>query len=145
VEAQGNGEPITWLKSEVKADLKEMENIDAIAPHIVVALSVLYQNEVLTSAKYLLETLQFNAATLKTLTVAGEITKQVIDGKIFYGLPHSALAMAYWNLGIEYRNLLKYPDYEEYLYQYTISKPRNGLEAILRTIDDGLLIEIIEF
>jgi hypothetical protein len=46
--------------------------------------------------------------------------------------------MAYWNLGIEYRNLLKYPDYEEYLYQYTISKPSNGLEAILRTIDDAV-------
>ncbi|MHB9068798.1 MAG: hypothetical protein ACYC54_00350 [Sedimentisphaerales bacterium] len=140
VEAQGRGEPISWLKSEVIADLKELETIDAEAPNVVVALSALYQNEVLTCAKYLLGTLQFNTAILKKLAAAGEITKQVIDGNIFYGLPHSALAMAYWEHGIEYRNLLKYPDYEEFVYQYVISGAPNSFKIIL-TKDNPKLID----
>ncbi|MEN6384776.1 MAG: hypothetical protein ABFD79_06225 [Phycisphaerales bacterium] len=133
VKFQGKGKPSEWLKSEVEADLKDLANIDAKVPNVVVALSALYQNEVLTSAKYLLATLNFDETVLRKLVIAGEITKQMIDGDTFYGLPHSALAMAYWEHGTEYRNLLKYSDYEDIVYNYSISNVSNGLLASLKT------------
>jgi hypothetical protein len=63
----------------------------------------------------------------------GEITRQETeDGYVFYGLPHSALADAYWEHGGKYRRRGHLPEYEDFLYDYAVSDTPNGLGAVLK-------------
>ena len=137
--AEGNGDTAQWIRQEVKLDLRCLEEIDSPDepyayqyPKILVTLSPLYKNEVLTEQGYLLkEGFGFNEQALGALARHGEITRRrTSQGHVFYGLPHSALAKAYWEHGMEYRNSLGLPEYESFIYAYAVSDVCNGLEAV---------------
>lgn len=138
VEAKGAGDPNEWLEKGVNYQLEKLEYVlegpdgtDQTFPEVVVSLSPLYINEVLTAEKYLYQ-LGFKPNTLNALVELGEITIQKTpDGDVFYGLPHLGQARAYWRYGTTYRNRRNLPDYEDFLYTYAISNAPNGLEAVV--------------
>jgi len=134
-EAKGNSKD--WLEVGVKDDLRDLENSCISSPQVLVALSPLYLHEVLTAEDYLLDKLGFDYEVLKQLVQIGEITHQKTDGGIvYYGLPHSALADAYWEHGQEYRRHASIPEYEDFIYDYAASGTPNGLKAVVRNEDD---------
>lgn len=138
-DAQGQGEPLSWIANKINSRLVSLETChDPHAdqyPGIIVALSPLYKNEVLTDEKFL-KKLGFTRAALNGLVERGEITWQKdTNDNVFYSLHHSSLADAYWKYGKEYIEDESLHDYEEFLYQYVISDVPNGLEAAVRTND----------
>lgn len=134
--SEGRGHAQEWLATGVQEDLEELAKLkEPYAyqyPKILVALSPLYKNEVLTEQGYLLkEGFGFNEQALGALARRGEITRRrTSQGHVFYGLPHSGLADAYWEHGMEYRNSLGLPEYESFIYAYAVSDACNGLEAV---------------
>jgi len=133
VKAKGKGEPRSWIKVGVREDLEEQEKINTNYPEVLVSLAPLFMNEVLTDELYLTKILGFDQQILNNLVYTGEITKQQgQDNHIFYGLPHSALADAYWEHGDTYKRRRGLTEYKDFLYKYTISVALNGLEAVLR-------------
>lgn len=156
-DAKGHGDPQKWIADEVHRYLRNLENCrDQYAnqyPGILVALSPLYINEVLTVESYLRK-FGFTRPALNSLVERAEITRQeYFDGNVFYGLTHSSLAEAYWRHGREYRKSL--PDYEKYIYDYGCSGSPNSLEAIaeeaelcdrltIRLDANGLLAKVVE-
>jgi len=138
VDSQGKDEPKTWLEGGVRDDLEELEKLEPSFPEVLVALSPLYLNEVLTDETYLTTVLGFDQRVLNELVYCGEITKQKIHNQhVFYGLPHSALASAYWEYGKTYRKRRKLQEYEKFIYKYAVSSDvRNGLEAVVKIGED---------
>lgn len=133
---KGAGDPQEWIGEEVKKDLNDLRKINTEYPKILVALSPLYMNEVLTAKEFLIASngfLRFAEQHLQQLEIRGEITRVDMHGHTFYGLPHSALASLYWKWGSTYRNDMHLPDYEEFIYKYAASDTPNGLKAMMRT------------
>jgi hypothetical protein len=135
-DTHGQGDPLSWIANKVETRLVGLETCDDPHadqyPEIIVALSALYKNEVLTTKSYL-KKLGFSRAALNGLVRRGEITWQEgPDNNIFYGLHHSTLADAYWEHGGKYIEDAKLQDYEEFIYDYSVSGVPNGLQAILR-------------
>jgi hypothetical protein len=133
VRANGEGDPMNWLVHGVHSDLTELEKLDPSYPEVLVSLSPLYRSEVLMEEFYLTKVLGFSQTTLSQLVYRDEITVQRDrkEGYVFYGLPHSALAEAYWEHGKIYRRRRGLPEYREYIYEYARSNVPNGLESIL--------------
>ncbi len=129
--------PIEWLKDGIEGYLQSLENcgdekFEDNYPRILLALSPLSMNEVFTHEKFLMK-LGFRRDELKALCKRGEIVRQEKNGDIFYGLPHSSLAKAYWEHGKKYRDYL--PEYEDFIYDYAKSGVCNVLEAVAKTDD----------
>ncbi|MFC1794881.1 hypothetical protein ACFL3Q_15000, partial [Planctomycetota bacterium] len=132
VQKKGKGEPEKWLEVGVNRELQRLEYViegtdgpNSIFPEIVLALSPLYMNEVLTEESFLRDELHFDKDDLKALSILvelGEVTSQKTqDGYVFYGLPHSVQAKAYWEYGLTYRNRKALPEYEEFIHKYAVS------------------------
>jgi len=129
-EADGKGDPQSWIRDGVNKDLKHLEGLKSDYPEVLLALSPLYMNEVLTSEVYLRKNIKIKKQILNNLYKMGEITKiETEDGHVFYGLPHSALAKAYWEHGKIYRKNL--PEYEDFIYNYSALSMPNGIEAMV--------------
>jgi len=137
----GQGSPISWIRDGVVQDLRDLENHGTYKcnSEILLALSPLYMNEVLTDQTFLIKELGYDRKEIDRLVSLGEIIKHKTDRGIFYGLPHSSSALAYWQFGDEYRTCLKYSDYEEFVYQYVISGASNSLDYISNTENVKLL------
>ena len=100
VKKHGAGDPKSWLKERVTAYLYHLEKLNAAFPEVIVALSALYQNEVLTAEKFLVDNLGFDSSVLDMLVGRGEIIyTQTSDGYFLFGLHHSVLAKLYWEYG----------------------------------------------
>lgn len=119
------------IEKGVMDDLEEIEKM-GYNPEILLALSPLYMYERPTSQLFLLKKLGFGRGEINELLKTGEIIKQNINGKTYYGLPHSSLASAYWEYGNSYRECLLFPEYKDFIYNYVISDVPNGLEAITK-------------
>ncbi|MCK5603302.1 helix-turn-helix transcriptional regulator [Candidatus Pacearchaeota archaeon] len=133
------GDAKKWLERGVKEDLNDLKNLNRVFPEVLVALSPLYQNEVLTAESYLIDKLKFGYEVLDQLVQRTEITRQTMkNGVVFYGLPHSALAGAYWECGQEYRKRKGIKEYEDFVCSYAASYPSNGLEAIVNSINGNI-------
>jgi len=126
----GKSEPVGWIKNETQDDLKYIAS-QGYNPEILVALSYLYKNEVPMSQHFLRNKLDFDRKEILDLIKMGEVTKKEIDGEMFYGLPHSSLAIAYFRHGTEYKHCLKYSDESEMVYQYAITGAPGGLKLIV--------------
>lgn len=132
------------IGKEIAKDLKELERINASFPQVLVALSPLYCDEVLTAEDYLANKFGFDYEVLNKLVQTGEITRQETEaGDVFYGLPHSALADLYWQHGLKYRKRIKLLSYINFLYDYLVSDTPNGLEP-LRRVDGELSSQVYE-
>lgn len=127
---EGNSEPLSWIGKEVSKDLECLERLKC-KPQILVALSALYMNESMMAHSYLAGNLGFANEDINRLVELGEITKCRVSGDTFYGLPHSSLALAYWEYGSSYRNMLKFSEHTDFVYNYAISGVSNALSAIL--------------
>jgi len=139
IKAQCKGEPHEWVREEVKKDLRNLGVQCAVFPKVLVALSPLYMNEILTVQFFLTGHLGYEEEILRDLAKMGEITRQETrEGECMYGLPHSALAEAYWRHGLEHRGKLL--DYRDFVYDYVSFGVPNGLEAINSSIDWGAKI-----
>jgi hypothetical protein len=141
--AHGKGEPISWIADEVKKYLRNLETCedtyDDQYPRIVVALSPLYKNEVLTVESYLIEKLGFTKPALYDLAKRGEITRQEDSSEnMLYGLPHSSLARAYWEHGRQYIQQRRLQRYEEWICDYAGAVVPNGLAASLKSDPDTM-------
>jgi len=137
VNSRGKGHPKSWLGSGVKAHLQRLEALDTAFPELLIVLSRLYQNEVLTAESYLVDNIGFDSSVLDMMVGRGEITcKQMSSGYFFYGLHHSALAEVYWEHGQEYRKRRRIPEYENFVYDYLSSDTPNGLELLARLGED---------
>jgi hypothetical protein len=138
VKAEGKGEPGSWIEAGVTEDLHDLKHCGdphaARYPEVVVALSSLYRNEVMTAEDYLRDKnkLNIDPGALEALVVRGEITRDATtDGDVFYGLPHSSLAGAYWQHGRQY---LKNKDlllFEHFIVDYAQSDVSNVLAAYM--------------
>lgn len=145
VEAEGKGKFGSWIGTGVREDLRDLANSGdpsaARYPEIVVALSLLYREEVMTAKEYLTDKNKcgFDSAAFHALVVRGEITREVTPaGHIFYGLPHSSLANAYWEHGREYVvGDLRRSD-ADWLCDYALFNVSNPVRAIL-TGNNGLI------
>jgi hypothetical protein len=138
----GAGLPRDWIRTGVRADLTDLANCgDPHAgryPEILVVLSCLFKNEVATAQEYLVRDLGIPVSALEALTNRGEVTYvETGEGGGFYGLPHSALADAYWQHGTPYRVIPA--RYVDCLYDYVMSGASNGLEAVMRSRDQDCL------
>jgi hypothetical protein len=134
--ARGAGEPRGWITGEVQRYIENLatcgDRHEDQYPGILLALSPLYMNEVLTAGSYLIDTLGFAKAALDDLAKRGEITRQKSQtGHVFYGLPHSSRARAYWEHGQEYSTKTHITNPEDWIADYARSHPLNGLVAIL--------------
>jgi len=129
----GAGDASTWMEAGLKDDLNDLKNVKSAFPEVLVALAPLYRNEVLTAEDYLTNKLGFDYDLLNELVQRGEITSQTTaDGVVFYGLPHSGLANAYWEHGQVYKKRRGLPKYEVFVYEYAASNSGNALEAVLK-------------
>jgi hypothetical protein len=133
VEVRGKGKPTDWMKDGVREDLDLLARVDQAFPGVLVMLSPLSRANVLTDESYLMS-MGIEPRVLLQLVTRGEIVKRVVDEEYtLYGLAHSTLAEVYWKYGKRYRRLLHLPEYEEFIYDYSISDVPNGLEAVLST------------
>jgi hypothetical protein len=133
----GKGDPSQWLKDGVVRDLQDLESANPVFPQVLVAISALYRIETLTAENYLTSHLGCSLIILNALVQEGEITRQQSsEGYVFYGLPHSALANAYWEFGKKYKRRMNISRYEDFLYEYASSGAPNGLEAIVQMEED---------
>jgi hypothetical protein len=136
VNNRGKGDPRTLLEAGVKACLHDLEILDVACPEVLVALSPLYQSEVLTAESFLVNNLGFDPSLLDMMVVYGEIIcRQTSDGRFLYGLHHSNLAETYWKHGQEYARRRRIPRYEDFIYDYALSDVPNGLEAVFSAED----------
>jgi hypothetical protein len=129
-----------WVRDGVRDDLAFLDTEDAHYPEALLALSPLYRSEVLTAETYLTGRLHLDPNILKNLVLRREVTRNDIEGHVFYGLPHSALADAYWNHGrtpylerLALREGVKLRhggEYEDYLGEYMTWPTGNRLEAL---------------
>jgi len=143
----GIGEPDGWIGKGVREDLNDLKNANRSFPEVLVAVSLLYRNEVPTAESFLRGPLAFDYETFDELVKRGElIVQETAQGDILYGLPHSALAEAYWEYGEEYRRRKGLSKQEELVYSYTVSDVPNGVEAIVKSGYDvmKLVLEKLE-
>lgn len=133
IASNGHGRPKDWIETGVTKDLQDLENIRAGYPEVLIAISTLYRIETLTAENYLTSHLGCSLDVLNALAREGQITRQQSsEGYVFYGLPHSALADAYWEFGQKYKWRMSISQYENLLYDYASSGAPNGLEAIVQ-------------
>ena len=150
-DSQGQGDPLSWIANKIKTRLVGLETCgDPHAdqyPEIIVALSALYKNEVITDQNFLRK-LGFSKAALNGLVERGEITWQKdTNDNVFYGLHHSTLADAYWEHGREYVSHRKTRKYEDFIYEYALSETPNSLEAVIKSNNESrrrLLVSLSE-
>lgn len=159
-DAEGQGQPSSWIASTVKKKLGDWgfcrDKCEDQYAGILAALSPLYKNEIMTAETYLRK-LGFTKAGLNGLVERGEITTDVGPSDEFhYGLHHSSLADAYWEYGRAHVGHTEILEYEEFLYNYAVSKVPNGLEAVVsaenetsgrvlaRLYDKGEIIGVVE-
>jgi len=147
--AHGAGEPQSWIASEVQRYIENLETCgdphDDQYPGILLALSLLYIQEVLTAEPYLTDRLGFAKSALDDLAKRGEITRQKNPtGHIFYGLPHSSRAKAYSDHAIRYRNPKQPVGYEDCLYEYATTDVPNGLEAVTASTTAGVAERVVD-
>ena len=134
---QGLGSPKNWIANEVGRVLRNLETCgDECAdqyPGILVALSPLQMNETVIAERYLVA-LGFTRLALNGLVQRGMIGRQSAqDGYIFYCLPHSTIATAYWEHGLEYRRLHNMVEHASCVYEYARLGVPNSLEALVRS------------
>jgi len=143
VKARGEGEPTSWIQTGVGEDLRDLTNCrDQYAaqyPEILVALSPLYKKEVMTAKEYLTDRFEFQPEALNALVTRGEVTREIAsNGDVFYGLPHSSLADAYWEHGKEYAVRDMRHDDADRLYEYATFTVSNPLRAVF-TGDEAVI------
>lgn len=96
---KGVGTASEWLRNGVRLELDRLEQCGdqdaAYYPSCLLALAPLGMYELPTERRYL-ESLRLPPQVLLALARRGEITR---EGSRFYGLPHAALARAYWAHG----------------------------------------------
>jgi len=127
----GDGGPKTWIRVGVLQDLQDLENANTDYPEVLVAVSAVYRNESLMAEPFLTSNLGFPVGVLNSLCQRGEVIRHVDqNGEVFYGLPHTALADAYWEFGNKYRRRRKLADYESVIYDYISLGPSNGLRVL---------------
>lgn len=150
--AAAKSHPTVWQKEAVEQIFAHLKNCgDPHArqyPKIIVALAPLYKNEVMTEEKYLINHLGLDPEALDDLVNRGEITTSKTSyGATLYGLPHSALADAYWKHGIQYRDRLKLSTIWAHAFNYARSNTPNGLEAVLSlpTGSSKLMLSSLKF
>ena len=137
VDSGGIGDPGQWIADGVQKDLEELEKLEephaALYPEILVSLSPLYMKETLTAASYLRSEFRFPKAALNALVNRGEITRQrTPERHVMYGLPHSALAEAYWEHGLEYRRRLGLTNRRDAIKKYLVAGAPNCIQALSR-------------
>jgi hypothetical protein len=129
--ASGQGDPKQWLGAGVLRDLQDLENTNALFPEVLVTISALYRHELLMAEAHLIDNLGFTVEVLNNLSRRGEIVRHGgPDGEILYGLPHTALAHAYWECGTMYKRRRKLTDYESIIHGYVSSGFSNGLRVL---------------
>jgi len=138
---EGITEPVLWIREGVRSDLEDIRRLKC-NPQILIALSPLYIKESLTANSFLAKNFDFADEDMNRLIDMGEIIKHEIDGNIYYGLPHSSLASAYWEHGEDYRDpFIK--DIDSFLCQYATSGVSNGLSVILKAEKHSRLLSYI--
>jgi hypothetical protein len=137
VETNGRGEPKSWILAGVRKDLQDLENICVDYPEALTAVAALYRDELLMAERYLVNNLSFSTAILNDLVRRGELVRQETStGHILYGLPHTALASAYWECCSKYKIRRNFREYEAFIHEYVSSAPPNGLEVLTQTHKD---------
>jgi len=135
----GEAAPMACIQRAVQRDLQILEAADPVLgpsfPRILVTLAPLSRHEVLTAASFLVDKRGLDRAALNALYHRREIDRVEREGRTYYGLPHSALAEAYWTHGKQYRHDLQLPDYADFVYDYVTSHVPNPLEATMRAGD----------
>lgn len=155
-----SSDPMAWIRSGVQQCLRDLEApedaLTASFPEVLIALSPLYRNEVPTAERYLVRNLGFDPGALNRLTAMAEIARFQEEGHVFYRLPHSAHAEAYWKHGRAYRDRKGLPEYEDFLYEYLAADTPNRFQVafsldddirdrlLLRLRDDGVLLQILD-
>ena len=134
VETNGRGEPKSWILDSVTKDLQDLENFSVDYPEALIAIAALYRDDLLMAEKYLVNNLGFSTAILNDLARQGELVRQETStGHILYGLPHTALAKAYWECGNKYKLRRNIPECEDLVYEYVSSGAPNGLCVLVQT------------
>lgn len=152
VKEMGKGDPKQWLRKGVMFELEHLEyglenpvvlnRLNKHLPEVLVALSPLYMNEILTAEIFLTKNLHFKEQDLGALVDLGKITRhQSRDGHIFYGLPHMVQAGAYWKYGQAYKDRRNLGDYKKFIYDYALSGAPNTLEPILQSAANNKLLK----
>lgn len=155
---KGKGEPEEWIEEGVKRELQRLEYVlegpkgpNQIFPEIVLALSPLYMKEILTEESFLRDGLYFDKEdfqALNALVELGEVTSQrTSNGHVFYGLPHSVQAKAYWNYGTLYKNRRELKEHETFVHDYVALGIANSLEIISKSpiaLQETLTTKLVE-
>jgi hypothetical protein len=147
---QGRGSVTHWLR---QAALRDMASLDECGdvyandyPTIVVALSALYARQgSMTAEAFLRDTLRVPVEALRSLLGRGSIRCERRDHYgLLYGLHHPSLADAYWEFGRQYLGDAVPRDRDEFVKQYVLYRPPNGLAVLNRTqaIGSGLVQDL---
>jgi hypothetical protein len=156
--------PATWVADGVKDDLKNLARQNVSFPEVLVSLAPLcmmaqrpqYMMARFTSEDYLTRVLGCDMETIAALVRQGEITTfESSCGYMSYGLPHTALAEAYWMHGMLYRRRRGLPEHEDFIYDYAMNSAYDGLGAVVfspeptarrllaRIMENSVLMQII--
>lgn len=131
----GKGNVISWIAESVRLDLqrmeRKMEGANPDFPEICVAISPIYTHEIPVAEPFLTKSLGFTVNTLNSLCQIGYILRIEKDDEVYYALPHSAIAQAYWNSSGIYRKRLGFQNEDDAYYQYALSDVCNGLMLIM--------------
>jgi hypothetical protein len=143
---QGQGEPQSWIKNHVFEYLAELENCkdpyQGQYPCILVALSPLYMNEMLTEESFL-KKMGFTREALNGLVERGEVIRQTdAYDNTYYGLLHSSHAKAFWAHGKNYIINKKLWEYEEFIYDYVASGTSNAMKVLVTASEENELIGV---
>lgn len=142
-----SGDVNSWIAEGVRLDLqwmeRKMEGSNPDFPEICVAISPFYIHEIPVAEPFLAKSLGYKVGTLNKLCQIGAILRIEKDDDIFYALPHSAIAQAYWNSAGIYRKRLGFQNKEDVYYQYAASKVSNGLMLIM-SLELGKCLMVLE-
>ena len=133
--SSGTGDVKSWIAEGVHLDLhwmeRKMEGANPDFPEICVAISSIYIHEIPVAEPFLTKSLDFTVNTLNSLCQKGYILRIEKDDEIYYTLPHSSIAQAYWDSSGMYKKRLGLYNDEDAFYQYAISNVCNGLSLIM--------------
>lgn len=141
----GKGDPSSWVRTGVISDLRDLANPQGAncRPEILLSLCPLYAYEVPTAQSFLVRDLGYDYVDVERLVAQGEIVAHLRSDQTFYGLPHSSLALAYWEHGRIWRDMVKYDQMEEFIYHYMVSGMSNTSNILWR-IDRRIWVDLLD-
>jgi len=127
-QAEGEGDLLDWAANGVQTRLQEHSFSER---RIIVAISASYMKEIPMSEEYLLSDLALSDSGLANLVHRSHVLRTCDSrGRAFCALPHSSLARAYWEHGVEYR---PNASLEDTLLAYANSGQPGGLIAVVES------------